>query len=39
MRDGVVLAEIDVDSDSRAAFGRNDQDLLEAAAAILAEKL
>lgn len=39
MRDGVVLAEIDIDSDSRAAFGRNDQDLLEAAAAILAEKL
>jgi GAF domain-containing protein len=39
MRDGQVLAEIDVDSDRRAAFGRNDRELLEAAAAILAEKL
>jgi GAF domain-containing protein len=39
MRDGEVLAEIDVDSDRRAAFGRKDRELLEAAAAILAEKL
>jgi L-methionine (R)-S-oxide reductase len=39
MRDGDVLAEIDVDSDMRAAFGRSDQALLEAAAALLAEKL
>jgi GAF domain-containing protein len=39
VRDGVVLAEIDIDSDTRAAFGRQDQDLLEAAASLLAEKL
>jgi GAF domain-containing protein len=39
MRDGEVVAEIDVDSDRRAAFGRKDCELLEAAAAILAEKL
>ena len=39
MRDGEVLAEIDIDSDTRAAFGRQDQELLEAAAAILAERL
>jgi putative methionine-R-sulfoxide reductase with GAF domain len=39
IRDGVVLAEIDIDSDTRAAFGREDQELLEAAAALLAEKL
>jgi L-methionine (R)-S-oxide reductase len=39
MRDGLVLAEIDIDSDTRAAFGRQDQDLLEAAASLLAEKL
>ena len=34
-----VLAEIDVDSDAQAAFGPEDQRLLEGAAAILAEKL
>ena len=39
MRNGEVLAEIDIDSDTRAAFGRQDQELLEAAAAILAERL
>jgi L-methionine (R)-S-oxide reductase len=39
MRDGEVLAEIDVDSDRRAAFGAHDQELLETAAAILAEAL
>ena len=39
IRDGVVLAEIDIDSDTRAAFGRQDQELLEAVAALLAEKL
>jgi L-methionine (R)-S-oxide reductase len=39
MRNGHVLAEIDVDSDRRAAFGQKDRELLEAAAAILAEKL
>ena len=38
-RNGEVLAEIDIDSDRRAAFGRKDRELLEAAAAILAEKL
>ena len=38
-RNGEVLAEIDVDSDRRAAFGRQDRELLEAAASILAEKL
>ena len=39
MRDGEVLGEIDVDSDRPAAFGDADRRLLEAAAAILAEKL
>jgi GAF domain-containing protein len=39
MRHGNVLAEIDVDSDRPAAFGQKDRDLLEAAAALLAEKL
>ena len=39
MRDGEVLGEIDIDSDSRAAFGSADQHLLEAVAALLAEKL
>ena len=39
MRHGDVLAEIDVDSDRRAAFGQKDRELLEAAAAMLAEKL
>lgn len=39
MRGDEVLAEIDVDSDTPAAFGRADRELLEAAAAILAEKL
>jgi L-methionine (R)-S-oxide reductase len=39
MRDGRVLAEIDVDSDRPAAFGENDRRLLEAAAALLAEYL
>jgi GAF domain-containing protein len=39
MRDGDVLAEIDIDSDARAAFGPEDRRLLETAAALLAEKL
>jgi len=39
MRAGDVLGEIDVDSDRPAAFGERDRTLLEAAAAILAEKL
>jgi GAF domain-containing protein len=39
MRNGTVLAEIDVDSDTRAAFGDADRRLLEAAAAALAERL
>lgn len=38
MRGNEVLAEIDVDSDRRAAFGEADRRLLESAAAILAEK-
>jgi L-methionine (R)-S-oxide reductase len=39
MRDGRVLGEIDIDSDRRAAFGDDDRRLVEAAAALLAEKL
>lgn len=39
MRGERVLGEIDIDSDSRAAFGPEDQTLLEAVAAILSEKL
>lgn len=39
MRAGEVIAEIDIDSDTRAAFGDDDRRLLEAAAALLAEKL
>lgn len=39
MRGDVVLGEIDIDSDRRAAFGDADRRLLEAAAAVLAEKL
>lgn len=38
MRHGEVLAEIDVDSDQRAAFGDADRQLLESAAAVLAER-
>ena len=34
-----VLGEIDIDSDARAAFGAGDRQLLEAVAALLAEKL
>ena len=39
MRGAKVLAEIDIDSDQPAAFGERDRQLLEAAAAMLAEKL
>jgi L-methionine (R)-S-oxide reductase len=39
MRGADVLAEIDIDSDQPAAFGERDRRLLEAAAAMLAEKL
>jgi len=39
MRGGVVLGEIDVDSDTPAAFGARDRQMLEAAAALLAEKM
>jgi len=39
MRGDTVLGEIDIDSDTRAAFGPEDRDLLEAVAAILSEKL
>ena len=35
MRNGEVLGEIDVDSDTRAAFGAEDRRLLEAVAAML----
>ena len=38
MRGGEVLAEIDVDSDRRAAFGAADRRLLESAAAVLSQK-
>jgi L-methionine (R)-S-oxide reductase len=38
MRGSEVLGEIDIDSDRPAAFGANDQRLLEAVAAMLAEK-
>jgi GAF domain-containing protein len=39
MRDGVVLGEIDIDSDRPAAFGPDDRALLEPIAAALAERL
>ena len=39
MRNGAVLGEIDIDSDARAAFGQDDRQRLEAAAALLSEKL
>ena len=39
MRDGQVLGELDIDSDTRAAFGGNDRALLEQVAAILAPRL
>jgi len=39
MRGDTVLGEIDIDSDTRAAFGPDDRDLLEAVAVILSEKL
>jgi L-methionine (R)-S-oxide reductase len=39
LRGDTVLGEIDIDSDGRAAFGPDDQRLLEAVAAILSEKL
>lgn len=39
MRDGEVLGEIDVDSDTRAAFGDADRRMLESVAAMLSEKL
>lgn len=38
-RDGKVLGEIDIDSDTPAAFTGDDRKLLEAVAAILASKL
>jgi putative methionine-R-sulfoxide reductase with GAF domain len=34
-----VLGEIDVDSDTRAAFGPSDRRLLEGVAILLSEKL
>jgi L-methionine (R)-S-oxide reductase len=39
MRGSEVLAEIDIDSDSPAAFGQRDRHMLETVAALLAEKL
>ena len=39
MKNNEVLAEIDVDSDTRAAFGPLDRGCLEKVAALLAEKL
>src|SRR5262245_41639058 len=39
MRGREVLAEIDIDSDTPAAFGPEDRRLLEAVATLLAEKL
>jgi len=39
MRGDVVLGEIDIDSDAKAAFGNIDRELLESVAAILSEKL
>jgi putative methionine-R-sulfoxide reductase with GAF domain len=39
MRDGRVYGEIDIDSDTRAAFGDGDRSLLEPIAEMLAERL
>jgi GAF domain-containing protein len=39
LRGSNVLAEIDIDSDTPAAFGQRDRQMLEAVAALLAEKL
>ena len=39
MLDGDVLGEIDIDSDTRAAFGPDDRALLEQVAALLAPRL
>ena len=39
MRSGNVLGEIDIDSDTRAAFGPDDRQRLEVVAALLSEKL
>jgi L-methionine (R)-S-oxide reductase len=39
LEDGDVLGEIDIDSDTPAAFGEADRQLLEQVAALLAESL
>lgn len=39
MRGGQVIGEIDIDSDSKAAFTADDRELVEAVAAMLSEKL
>lgn len=39
MREGMVLGEIDVDSDGVAAFGPSDRELLETVANALAKKI
>jgi GAF domain-containing protein len=38
-REGQVLGEIDIDSDTPAAFTPNDRELLEAVASLLADKM
>jgi GAF domain-containing protein len=39
LRGGRVIGELDIDSDTPAAFGERDRTMLEAVAALLAEKL
>ena len=39
IRRGKVLGEIDIDSDTPAAFNKGDRELLEGVALIIAEKL
>src|SRR5687768_12450147 len=39
MRNGAVLGEIDIDSDTRAAFGQDDRQRLESVAALLSENM
>jgi GAF domain-containing protein len=38
MKGARVLGEIDIDSDKKAAFGSGDREMLEAVAALLAQK-
>ncbi len=39
LRDGTVLGELDIDSDTRAAFGAGDRRMLEAVAEALARRM